>query len=259
MKRLSLFCSIFILIIFISMEGTVVMARAGGGGSSSGGSSSSSSSSSSRSSSSSSRYSDSHGRNSPIGFVLTLIPILLFTVGKTVYSAVRDYKIYLKTKKMLRALSKIDDMWDYNKLKIRVNKTFYTVQSAWMNRNHDLAREYMSKNIYDLHTSKTDWMTIRHEKNILENIRILSITPVAVQDFMDSSQNIIWFSIRASMEDYTIDDITMEIVDGNRAISMFREYWKFVREDSKWVLDEIRQKDEFYNTKACTNYSEKLK
>lgn len=37
----------------------------------------------------------------------------------------------------------------------------------------------------------------------------------------------------------------MEIRSGSRFPRSFVEYWKLVREDGAWVLEEIRQKDEF--------------
>ena len=37
---------------------------------------------------------------------------------------------------------------------------------------------------------------------------------------------------------------TGEVVRGKTSPETFYEYWVFIREDGRWVLDEIRQKDE---------------
>ncbi|MFX0548691.1 Tim44 domain-containing protein [Hathewaya histolytica] len=248
MKRLNLFLGTFILIIFISMQGAVVMARAGGGGSSSGGSSSSSSSRR-YSSHSSSSTDDFDIKTSIIIPLILFILIALFTDRKEIYYYIRDYKRYLKTKKMLKNLSEVDKVWNYDKLKIRVEKTFYTVQDAWMNRNYKLAKEYMSQTLYSIHKNQVKWLAKQKEKNILENIRVLNISPVKVETFVSSSENTIWFSIKATMADYTIDEKTGMIIDGDCKNTKFVEYWKFIREDYKWVLDEILQRNEFYRNK----------
>ncbi|MDZ5017214.1 Tim44 domain-containing protein, partial [Clostridium perfringens] len=51
-----------------------------------------------------------------------------------------------------------------------------------MERNQDLAKEYMSEKLYIRHKSKTGWMKVRKEKNILEKMKLLSATPIALKD-----------------------------------------------------------------------------
>ena len=47
------------------------------------------------------------------------------------------------------------------------------------------------------------------------------------------------------MIDYTINSQTQTIMEGKRKTSTFVEYWKLIKENGCWVLDEIRQKNEF--------------
>ena len=51
-----------------------------------------------------------------------------------------------------------------------------------------------------------------------------------------------WVYIKAKMIDYTIDDRTMEVISGSKNSASFVEYWKLIKENGCWVLDEIRQK-----------------
>lgn len=44
--------------------------------------------------------------------------------------------------------------------------------------------------------------------------------------------------------DIIINADTGEVVRGKTSPETFYEYWVFIREDGRWVLDEIRQKDE---------------
>ena len=46
------------------------------------------------------------------------------------------------------------------------------------------------------------------------------------------------------MRDYRIRKSTGEFLEGNEKSVSFYEYWKFIYEDGRWKLDEIKQKDE---------------
>lgn len=47
---------------------------------------------------------------------------------------------------------------------------------------------------------------------------------------------------------YTIKEETNEIIEGNKyRITHFEEYWKFIKNEKRWVLDEIRQIDDINN------------
>ena len=87
---------------------------------------------------------------------------------------------------------------------------------------------------------------IGNKRNILKKIKLINLKPVSVIDDEDNSKDLIWFYIKGSMVDYTINTITNEIIDGNNSIFgiPFVEYWKFVRKNDKWVLSKILQADE---------------
>ena len=86
---------------------------------------------------------------------------------------------------------------------------------------------------------------MRHEQNILQNQKLLAALPVAVNDFQGEDRDYMWVYIKAKMIDYTIDDRTMEVISGSKNSASFVEYWKLIKEIGCWVLDEIRQKNEF--------------
>lgn len=248
---------IFIVILtFLLCPANLVLARAGGGGHSGGGGHASSSSSSSGSTGSGGSV-GSYGRISrnPISSILTTIIFLAFALfsllRSRIFSLSNRIQIstyidekYKTSKRLILKLSKINSAYEYKSLIKMVSDCFYIVQRAWMERDQSIAKNYMNQFIYDLHESKTSWMKLRHEKNMLEKIKILKIKPVGVKSYKDNSLDNLWFYIKASMRDYTIDDRTSEIIKGSRANEVFIEYWKFTKEGRRWVLSEIRQTDE---------------
>ena len=52
------------------------------------------------------------------------------------------------------------------------------------------------------------------------------------------------YLIHGRMIGYYINTDTLEVVRGKKIPESFYEYWTFIREDGRWVLNEIQQKDE---------------
>lgn len=149
-----------------------------------------------------------------------------------------------KAKKAMKRLAKADSTWNYKDFHKRIRTIFDKVQEAWMERNQDIARDCLSQALYDTYTSKSEWMVCNHEKNILKNIHLIDALPVDAEDYEGEANDRIWVYIKARMADYTIDDQTMEFKSGSRVSRSFVEYWKLVKENGSWVLDEIKQKEE---------------
>ena len=126
-----------------------------------------------------------------------------------------------------------------------VEDAFYKVAIAWMERNQDLAKEYISENLYDKHKSQTDWMKIRKEKNILENMKLIKATPIGLKDSEGIKNDFLWIHIEAQAIDYIINPENNELLRGykNKTI-YYEEYWKFIKNNHRWILDEIRQIDD---------------
>lgn len=118
------------------------------------------------------------------------------------------------------------------------------IQMAWMEKNQDLAKEYMSDYMYDKHKSQTDYMNLIKEKNILKNMVLLDSIPIGIQD-VGINSNYIWVHIKAKSKDYTINEETEEVIKGSVSRDVyFEEYWKFIRKDKRWIVDSIKQVNE---------------
>lgn len=222
---------IALLAVFIINGTTIVFARAGGGHSSSSHSSSSSS--------------HSLGNGNSRGSIIGVIVFAIITSSGGIIIKLRLGKRKVKSISVIKKLAKSDDDWNYNEIKKEIKETFYKVQDAWMERNQNLAKEYISDKLYNKHESQIEWMKVKKQINILENMVLLGAVPIGIQDFEGINKDCIWVHIKAKAKDYTINEETNEVIEGKvHGCVHFEEYWKFIRNEHRWVLDEIRQIDD---------------
>ena len=252
-KGKNLIFILLFIIIFIFNLSMTVSARSGGGHSSGGGHGSSHSSSSGHGSGShGSRGSSSRGyygsRESNVCDLIEIliVPLFIILIWKkdTIICKTKISRKSKEAEKIIGRLKNVDISYSKEMLQNRVEKTYFKMQEAWTNINLEISKEYMSEDIYKLHNSKLAWMEIRNQRNVLKNIKLLSAKPVGLEHYEDNSKDFIWFYIHGSMIDYTIDEITTQVVDGNTRNSSFIEYWKFIKKNDSWVVDLIMQEDE---------------
>ena len=79
---------------------------------------------------------------------------------------------------------------------------------------------------------------------VQERVRFLNAAPVFAFDKEGEEHDRVIYLIHGRMIGYYINIDTGEVVRGKTSPETFYEYWVFIREDGRWVLDEIRQKDE---------------
>jgi predicted lipid-binding transport protein (Tim44 family) len=109
----------------------------------------------------------------------------------------------------------------------RAQTAFFKIQQAWQARNQDLARDVMSDALYERHKMQTDQLIAAHQIDVLENIVIGHAKVVDVKPGTPYDTIVVAFT--ASMSDYTIDENTKQIVDGQRVPTTFTEFWTFIR------------------------------
>ncbi|MBV9657363.1 MAG: hypothetical protein JO295_04555, partial [Verrucomicrobia bacterium] len=98
----------------------------------------------------------------------------------------------------LHKAAKHDPFWDEDALKARVEKVFFTVQRAWMARDQEIAREFITQRLYDKHKLQTDIMIEQHEKNMLQNMNLIEVQVVKVEDQAEDTKDKLWTRIRGS-------------------------------------------------------------
>ncbi len=159
-------------------------------------------------------------------------------------SAIMAVIVYQKNKQcneLIDKLSKLDGAWDPHALKARIELTYFKIQESWKQRDNNMAKEYMSQRLYEKHQIQINQMLEDGHKPMMFAINLKQATIVEVTDFEDDSRDRFCALIEGSMIDYMIDEKTKEHINGVAENQSFKEFWKFVREDNSWVLDEIDQ------------------
>jgi len=176
------------------------------------------------------------GRRTSLWFLVIFGPFI------AIYCAVITYYLVKKKKEckvLLEKIQNIDPVWSPDNLKSRVEETFFKVQEAWMERDQDIAKDYVSERLYRKHKMQTDRLLQLGHKNIMHNISLNKATIVEVADYRDDSKDAFIAHIDASMIDYVVDENSGAIIEGEKERTSFEELWKFKRINNNWYLDEI--------------------
>lgn len=245
-KKILLLITLLLLVLSAPLT---VAARAGGGGRSSSGGGSSSGGSSHHSSShsyssSSRRYNNGSHRSSPISGMLNVIPIAIIAFGGTAVFTYRRVKAKSITKKNMKFFAENGNNWDYKEIQPRVKEAYFKIQECWRRNDVDYAADFLSQNMHTSFQSKLEWMDIRNERAVQKNVRLISASPVFAEDREGVENDRLWYLIHGKMTGYYIDKNTRRVVRGSLLPESFYEYWVFVYENGRWVLDEILQKNE---------------
>lgn len=188
---------------------------------------------------------------------ILLAPFFMMYSGITTTMLVKKNK---QCKGLIEQLAAHDASWDMSNIKSRVEVAFFKVQQAWMERDQEVARDYISERLYLKHKTQTDMMISQNRQNILEGINLEEAKIVEVADYKDDSRDRFWAHIKGRMVDYTIDTTSGELISGKKDTPEgFVELWKFIRGPEGWVLDEIDQTVTMSDMKGFHSFSEELK
>ena len=127
----------------------------------------------------------------------------------------------------LAAIKAADPGFDETRFLDRTSAAWGLLQSAWMERNIDMGRAYMSTGLYTTWKAQVDAMTAAHKKNVLQ----LHIDGQhIVRATHDDNYDTISVRIDGSGIDYEVDDQTGKKVYGDdKHDTSFTEYWTFQR------------------------------
>ena len=149
-----------------------------------------------------------------------------------------------KSLRSMKSFEKPGEEWNPKKMKKYVTHAYFVIQECWRRQDTSYAEKYLSKNLIQNWNSKLGWMEVNHEKPVQERVRFLNAAPVFAFDKEGEEHDRVIYLIHGRMIGYYINTDTGEVVRGKTSPETFYEYWVFIREDGRWVLDEIRQKDE---------------
>lgn len=234
--RRKLYWIILTVLLTCTVASGTAFARAGGGSSGGGGSSSGG-------------HSSSHhyirgGTGDPVELLIMQTLFFLLASGGSIVFVYRTRKARKKSVRLMKEYSRLGINWDYKKIQKRVEKAYFEVQECWRRYDTSYAEEYLSEELRQEWQTKLEWMKIRREEIVQKKVKLLSAVPVHVYDEDGEENDKIWYLIHGKMIGYYRNIDTKELIRGNPKKEAFYEYWLFVRREGKWVLHQIRQKEE---------------
>jgi len=119
---------------------------------------------------------------------------------------------------------------------------FFKVQAAWMNREMREAAAVVTPEMSDTLQKDCDRLRGQGRVNRLENIAVRSVD--VTEAWQESGQDYVTVHFLASLLDYTVDERSGQVVEGNRSEPVkFEEFWTFVRPvgPNPWRLTAIQQ------------------
>jgi predicted lipid-binding transport protein (Tim44 family) len=119
---------------------------------------------------------------------------------------------------------------------------FFKVQAAWMSRDMSAVRDLLTPEMYEALQKDCERLRAEHRIDRMENISIRSVD--VSEAWQESGKDFVTVRFLASLLDYTVDEVTNEVVEGSRTIPVkFEEYWTFTRPvgPNSWHLSAIQQ------------------
>lgn len=221
---------IAVCLILLSLSIIPVSARAGGGSSGGGGSGGSGSSSH--------HHSSQNSQDLPIVGCIGMSLVM----GSIYYMRyMKNIDMHRHIKKPLQDACRQDDFWNEGQLKKKVEEAYYAIQEAWSEQDLKSLKGYLTEELYNQWEIKINWQIYRHERNVLEDICLISKRIVLMNDEDNNENDYFWVAVVGRMKDQIICNDEIQSMNHDT----FVEYWKFKRRDDTILLDQILQEDEF--------------
>lgn len=148
-----------------------------------------------------------------------------------------------RTRDIMLALSRRDGDFDPAGLQQLVKGVFLKVQLAWQARDYSTLTGVMMPYLRASHSAKVEAMRARGERNILDDLQVLSMDFVHVRCPAEKEGRAFTALITASARDYTISDRGVSDFKPPEPAT-FQEYWTFNQLDGRWALARIDQPGE---------------
>ena len=228
---------IVLLIAICIMLAKPINADVGYHSSYSGGSSSHSSSSHSRSSSSHSSSGSSHSSSSSsssdadpfAGFIVVLIfiGIIIYVTKKngklgTQNVNLKNILVQDNTNSVEAKIREIDPMFSAENFMAYSREVFVKLQTAWMDKKWEEIRPFESNELFEQHRQQLQYLIDNNQTNMMEKI---CVRYTCLNSFrQDGDKEIITMTLKSAMKDYTIDDKTKKVVQGNKNEDVYMVY-----------------------------------
>ncbi len=145
----------------------------------------------------------------------------------------------------LEEIRKFDPSFNRERFLQEVEDLFFRIQAAWMNRSLDGVENMLTTEMGEYF--RGEFARMKHENTInrMENIAVREVEPAEV--WQESGRDFITVLFTVSLLDYTVDDRTGKLVDGDRLNPVkLQEFCTFSRGtgDGLWRLAGINRPGE---------------
>lgn len=142
-------------------------------------------------------------------------------------------------------ISRYDSSFSEEAFKEAAEDMFFRIQAGWMNRTVEGIEHLLTREMADYFRGEFERLKQEGRINKLENIAVRKVEPSEV--WQESGRDFITVLFTANLLDYTVDDKTGQVLEGDRLNPVkFQEYWTFSRDvgASQWKLSGINQVEE---------------
>lgn len=142
----------------------------------------------------------------------------------------------------LEQIRRTDISFDENRFKETAMDIFFKIQGCWTNRNLSAGKEFLTDEMKGIFQEDIDKLVKDKKTNRLENIAVRKVE--IVEAWQESGLDYVKALFTANLLDYTVDDMTGDVVAGSKTDPVkFEEFWTVSRTtgNSGWKLAAISQ------------------
>lgn len=143
----------------------------------------------------------------------------------------------------LARVRQFDPAFSEESFKDSAQDMFFRIQAAWMNRSLDGIEPLLTSEMAGILRQELSVMIQQGKINRLENIAVRKVELSEI--WQETGKDFITVLFTANLLDYTVDDKTGQVIEGDRLNPVkFQEFWTFCRDigsGSAWRLSAIQQ------------------
>jgi Uncharacterized protein conserved in bacteria len=176
-------------------------------------------------------------------FMIGGYAILGFFLVLIVRYCIRMYSVHKKegqTTQILEQICETDSFWNVENMKSLASDLFYKMQIAWEKKELERIKSELTPELTVQLQMILNEMKSRKEINMLNHVRIEEVKIIGCEDYTDNNKDRFTAYIYGTIQDYTIDEETEEVIQNVRKrYTEVEDFYHFVRVNDKWQLEDI--------------------
>ena len=195
-------------------------------------------------------------------FMIGGYAILGFFLVLIVRYCIRMYSVHKKegqTTQILEQICETDSFWNVENMKSLASDLFYKMQVAREKNELERIKSELTPELAVQLQEILDEMKSRKEINMLNHVRIEEVKILGCEDYTDNNKDRFTAYIFGTIQDYTIDEETEEVIQNVRKrFTEFEDFYHFIRVNNKWLLEDITNQVGLRKILKSPIYSEEL-